>query len=127
MRLIEENAELERLVQENALKVSYCDCVLQAEGTVSITQIAKDYGYTAQQMNKLLHEKGIQYKLGNGWMPYKEYADKGYTQSKTVLKDGKYCCVYTCWTQKGRLFLYVELKKDGIVPLYERAEQQVTV
>ena len=55
----------------------------------------------------------------------KEYnsPDKGYTGSKTqnyVDKEGyTHSKMYTYWTQKGRLFIYEKLKKQGILPLIE--------
>lgn len=50
-------------IAEMQPKVSYYDLVLSCPDALPITILAKDYGWTAQQMNKFLHEQGVQYKL----------------------------------------------------------------
>lgn len=105
-------------------KASYYDVVLNCKDLISVTEIAKDYGKTAQWLNNILHEEGIQYKQGNKiWLLYKKYADKGYTNTKTQTfngSDGKvHTKVHTYWTQKGRLFIYDLLKKQCVLPLIE--------
>ena len=93
-------------------KASYYDLILQNTNTFPITQIAKDYGMSGRKFNALLHELGIQYKFRKTWLLYQNYADQGYTQSKTHQ-------MHTYWTQKGRIFLYDILKNEGILPLIE--------
>lgn len=93
-------------------KVEYHDDVLKAEGLMSVRQIAKDFGMTAQKLNKILHEKGIQFKQGGQWLLYKNYQDKGYTKSETFLTAEGSTVVNTKWTQKGRQFIYELLKGD---------------
>ena len=85
--------------------------------------IAKDYGWSASRMNKYLHEKGVQFRQGDIWLLYQKYAGKGYTSTKahTYLDNsGQHTKVHTYWSQKGRLFIYDLLKKDGILPQVER-------
>ena len=106
-------------------KADYADDMLLAPGTVTITHIAKEYGMSGAEMNKLLNELGIQYKVNGQWVLYAKYHDKGYTKSCTQeINDtyGKKVIVYTRWTQKGKQFLYEFLKKKGIYPKIERAE-----
>ena len=106
------------------LKASYCDAALRCKDLVTVNTIAKSYGWSAVRMNAYLHEQGIQYRQGGIWHLYQGYAGKGYTGTRTLAfkgKDGeRRCCTYTCWTQKGRLFLYGLLKKNGILPVAER-------
>ena len=76
-------------------------------------------------MNKTLHEKGIQFKHGDIWLLYQKYAENGYTSTKThtyLDNDGQHTKVHTYWSQKGRLFIYDLLKKDGIYPNIERCD-----
>lgn len=102
-------------------KVTYYDIVLQCKNAIPITQIAKDYGWTANEMNRKLHDLGIQYHVNKTWVLYKEYAGMGYTKSKTYPVPGTtYCNVVTQWTQKGRLFIYDLLKQEGYLPICER-------
>ena len=91
---------------------------------IKVSSIAKDYGMTPQEMNNLLHELRIQYKQGKQWLLYANIQDKGYTSSETHVykkKDGTTDVnLLTKWTQKGRMFLYEELKRNGYLPMIER-------
>ena len=105
-------------------KAKYTDTILQNNSLVNISQIAKDYGMSGQALNKKLNELKVQYKQGGQWLLYSKYQDKGYTHSKTSnLYDTvgiDKVVMSTKWTQKGRLFLYELLKKNGIIPVVER-------
>lgn len=119
-----ENAQNKQIIGELQPKASYYDFILQNKSLMPITKIAKDYGMSGQAMNKLLHELGVQYKMGNTWLLYQEYADMGYTQSKTHAIDTERSVMHTYWTQKGRLFLYDLLKNErGLLPVIERSEK----
>lgn len=119
-------AKQQAQIEELTPKASYYDSILQCKDAVPVTLIAKDYGMSAKAMNKLLQSKGIQFKQGGVWHLYQKYAVNGYAQSKTALTTDKQgveqARSYTCWTQKGRLFIYDLLKADGILPLVERSE-----
>lgn len=105
-------------------KAHYTDIILQNKGLIKVTSIAKDYGMSAQEFNKLLCDFKIQYRLGNQWFLYKKYQNKGYTHSETINykhKDGRDdVSIITKWTQKGRLFLYEFLKEKDILPIIEK-------
>jgi anti-repressor protein len=107
-------------------KASYYDIVLSCKEAVAITVIAKDYGWSARKMNKKLHELGVQFKQGKIWLLYQDYAEEGYTCTKThayPIGNGEMGSrVHTYWTQKGRLFIYDLLKSEGYVPLIEMKE-----
>ena len=110
---------LEETLEEAKPKISYYDTILQNPAAVPVTLIAKDYGMPAIRFNKLLHGFHIQYRVGGTWELYQEYADQGYTHGNTFhLADGS-TKIHTCWTQKGRLFLYLFLKGHGILPRIE--------
>ena len=115
------NAQQKQIIGELQPKASYYDAILQNNATVPITKIAKDYGMSGRAMNALLKELGVQYKMGNTWLLYQQYADQGYTQSRTHLLDNGHSVMNTYWTQKGRLFLYDFLKNErGLLPMIER-------
>ena len=105
-------------------KASYCDKILTCKELVSMTVIAKDYGMSAKAFNKLLHKLGVQFKQGDIWLLYQEYAAQGWTQTKTYNHKGadgrEHCRVHTYWTQKGRLELYQLLKAKGYLPMIEQ-------
>lgn len=106
-------------------KASYYDVVLNCSDLVAISVIAKDYGWSANRMNQYLHEHGVQYKQGNIWLLYQQYAELGYTSTKTHSYPGNdgtiHTKVHTYWTQSGRLFIYGLLKENGILPLIEQS------
>ena len=108
-----ENAQL-------SVKARYYDEILNSKNNVPVTQIAKDYGMSAIAFNKMLHEYGIQYPIRNSWVLYAEYANLGYTQSKTYKYAENKASMHTCWTQRGRLFLYEFLRERGVLPMCER-------
>ena len=117
--------ECQTLIQRQQIaemqpKASYYDLILQNKNTVPITQIAKDYGMSGRRFNELLHELGVQYKFRKTWLLYQQYAECGYTQSRTYAIDENRSVMHTYWTQKGRLFLYDLLKNEGIYPLIEQ-------
>ena len=123
--LAEEQAKNKKLTAENAVlfvKAKYYDAILASSESLPITQIAKDYGMSAVTLNRLLSEMEIQFKRCGTWILYQDYADKGYTQTKTFIINENKTKSYTTWTQKGRLFLYNLLKAHGIVPMCERPE-----
>ncbi len=111
-------------ISELTPKASYYDVVLSCKDAISTTEIAKDYGKSAKWLNKLLHEKGIQFRQGDIWLLYQKYAEKGYTITKTQTYSGNdgavHSKLHTYWTQKGRLFIYETLKTAGILPTIER-------
>ena len=116
-----EAAVQKQQIAELQPKASYYDMILQNKNTVPITQIAKDYGMSGRALNKLLHELGIQYKMRNTWLLYQDYANQGYTQSRTHPIDAERSVMHTYWTQKGRLFLYDLLKfQRDLLPVIER-------
>lgn len=117
--LADEQEKRKKLEEENAfltVKARYYDRILHSKNSVPVTQIAKDYGMSAITFNKMLHEFGIQYPIRNSWVLYAEYANLGYTQSRTYTIDGDKAVMHTYWTQKGRVFLYNFLKEHGILP-----------
>ena len=120
----EEIIHLSATITEMQPKVSYVDTILSSKETVTTTQIAQDYGLSAKALNVLLRNFGVQHKVGGQWILYSKYLPCGYVQSETVPithRDGSAGSVmHTKWTQKGRLFLYDELKKHDILPLIEK-------
>lgn len=62
--------------------------------------------------------------LNGVWLLYKEYAEIGLTSTKPHTYSGSdgsaHSKPHTYWTQKGRLFIYDTLKKDGILPIMEK-------
>ena len=117
------NAYLEDISAYQKPLTDYARHILSSQQTVTVTQIAQDYGFTAVRFNELLMHLRIQHKVGGQWILYAPHVHRGYVQSFSsyyVQPDGEVQVkVHTRWTQVGRLFLYEELKKAGILPLIE--------
>lgn len=123
-----ENAEQKEVIENQNEQIEvltpkgeYYDLVINSPGALNIGVIARDYGLTARRLNAMLHEWGIQYRNGKTWVLYSKYADKGYVKSETYA-DENVSSVHTKWTQKGRYFIYENMKAHGILPLAEREE-----
>lgn len=118
----------EQKIAEYEPKISYLDSILSSTDSVTISQIAADYGMSPQQMNKLLHKLGIQKKVGNQWLLRKKHMRQGYTKSHTTeipkSDGGTKVVMNTKWTQKGRLFIYESLKKEGYIPEIDLLEEE---
>lgn len=106
----EQNLLLQQEIGELKPKADYVDEILKSTGTLATTQIAADYGISAQKLNKLLHEAKLQRKVNKQWVLYSEHMGKSYTESDTipiVRSDGREDTVLqTRWTQKGRLKIH---------------------
>ncbi|HII4157080.1 TPA: phage antirepressor KilAC domain-containing protein [Enterococcus faecium] len=116
----------EQKIAEYEPKISYLDSILSSTDSVTISQIAADYGMSPQQMNKLPHKLGVQKKVGNQWLLCKKHMNQGYTKSHTTeipkADGGTKIVMNTKWTQKGRLFIYELLKKEGYYPQMDLEE-----
>ena len=99
-------------------KVNYYEDVLNTQGTMTTTQVAKGFNMTAQKLNNYLHDKKVKFKRSGMWMLYKEYDGQGYTDVKTsVIKSGlnNITTHYLVWTEKGRRFIYDLLLGDKLI------------
>lgn len=125
-----ENNQQKQIIGEMKPKVEYVDTILQSTDTLTVTQIAKDYGMSAQELNKILSDEKIQYYQRGQWLLYAKYQDKGYTKSNTVTYKHKNGSIgsklNTKWTQKGRLFINDILKKNGIIAIMDRGQDKVS-
>lgn len=124
LAISKENMELGNKITEMLPKVSYYDQILQSNATMTVTQIAQDYGMSAIKLNLLLSDMKIQHKMRGQWILYGQFLTGGYVHSRAVdiiRSDGRHDVKYnTEWTTKGRIFLYEALKAKGILPLIEQ-------
>lgn len=124
LTISKENMELGNKITEMLPKVSYYDQILQSNATMTVTQIAQDYGMSAIKLNMLLSDMKIQHKMRGQWILYGQFLTGGYVHSRAVdiiRSDGRHDVKYnTEWTTKGRIFLYEALKAKGILPLIEK-------
>ncbi|PUD95513.1 hypothetical protein DA477_12455 [Levilactobacillus brevis] len=121
LRLAADQAEKISVLQP---KADYTDKMLANPGLETTSVIAKNYGYSTREFNKLLHGLDIQYKQGKTWLLYAKYQNLGYTHVEPygyTNSDGIEKVRNTMkWTQKGQEFLYSFLKSKGILPRIEQ-------
>ena len=119
-RLMIINQLQEKALVEAAPKVEYHDKVLNAQNTFATTQIAKELGMSAIQLNKELKNRGVHYQVNGQWVLMRKYQDKGYVKTKTYAYIGSSgenkASMNTVWTQEGRQFIHSlfnrELKRN---------------
>lgn len=120
------NEVLQLELEEARKQTDYLDLILQTKDMLTTTQIAQDYGMSANKFNQILKQVGIQRKVNSQWILYTKYQGKGYIASRTfdyVGKDNKvHSKITTVWTQLGRRFIYEKLKDNDIYPLIEQVE-----
>ena len=91
-------------------KALYTDQVLDSITCITTTQLAKELGMTAQELNRRLCEMRIQYWQSGQYMLYAEFARQGFARSRTrkhTLKHGMVLTeMYLVWTERGREFIH---------------------
>lgn len=102
-------------LKQQAPKVKYVDDVLQSVNTYTSTQMSKELGLReAEQLHKILKDKGIMFKQSGQWLLTAKYSEKGYTKVRThqfTRNDGSIgTSSTTVWTEKGRAFLHYILE-----------------
>ena len=119
-----ENSMQKQMIAEFKPVKEYVDTILSSTDTVTVTQIAADYGLSAKALNKILFEEGLIHNVNKQWILYKKHMNKGYTKSETIdvkRADGSAKVVMnTKWTQKGRLKIHEILTAVGIVAEMDR-------
>lgn len=122
-----ENSMQKQMIAEFQPVKEYVDTILSSTDTVTVTQIAADYGLSAKALNKILFEEGLIHNVNKQWILYKKHMNKGYTKSETIdvkRADGSMKVVMnTKWTQKGRLKIHEILTAIGIVAEMDRCRK----
>lgn len=109
--IAEQEVEIDRLLP----KALYADSVLESISCYTTTQIAKELGMTAQELNRWLCAERIQYYQSGQYMLYADYAHRGLAKSRThydlfVGRDTVHTRMYLVWTEKGREFIHQKVK-----------------
>lgn len=101
----------EQEIKKAAPKVQYVDNVLQSVNTYTSTQMSKELGLReAEQLHKILRERGVMFKQSGQWLLTAKYCGCNYTKPRThsfTRNDGSTgTSTTTVWTEKGRAFLH---------------------
>lgn len=87
--------------------------LMHVSKTYTVTEIAKELNLkSAQELNKLLVDRKIQYKQNNTWVLYSDYSDLGYTEIKQKVLDTGRIVYDRHFTQDGRAFILGLFSKD---------------
>ena len=117
--LVKIEEEKERLLKENIEnkpKIEYHDKVLDSNGTLTVREIAQDFGKTANWLNKMLNSLGVQYKQGSKWHLYAKYKDLDLVKEITIYdEENNKNFTRMKWTQKGREFIHNLLRENEII------------
>lgn len=105
----------EKELKEQAPKADYYDKVLDSEGLIATTLIAKDLGMSAAALNKKLFAMNIIYRCQKTWVVSAKYQAMGYAKSKSFpfhdQKGELHTQIHFYWTQSGRKFIIERLQK----------------
>ena len=125
--LMIENGQKDQKIQQLEQRTAYMNVIMADQSTVTVSQIAQDYGMGAPSFNNLLKGLRIQRKVGDQWILYSDIIDQGYVSNRMIpIHHSGSPDTYkplTVWTQSGRKFLYDRLKKHGVLPVVERPQQ----
>lgn len=92
LKLKESENKVNRLIHSNKLYTT--------------TEIAKELQLkSAQELNQILHDKGIQYQINNTWVLSASYSDKNYQSIKQNELDSGIIIYDRKWTGNGRDFI----------------------
>ena len=116
--------DLEHHVDELMPKALYSDNVLDSISCFTTTQVAKELGITAQELNRSLCAAHVMYYQSGQYMLYADFAHLGLAKSRTKVKnvmceiteDGfkqgrTYTHTYLVWTERGRKFIHLFAKR----------------
>ena len=80
--------------------------LMHVNKTYTMTEIAKEIGLkSAVELNKILSEKKIQYKVNGTWVMYSDYSNCGYEEIKQEVLDNGRVIYHRKITQLGRKFI----------------------
>lgn len=124
--LMADLGQKDKEIQALQERTRYLDVIDSQRDTVTVSQISQDYGMAAVTFNNLLKGLRIQRKIGDQWILYADFLNKGYVASRMIpihhAGRGDTFKPMTVWTQIGRRFLYEKLKKHGVLPMIERQQ-----
>jgi len=112
MELLAKKVELWReqkikdLQEELEIQNNRINMLIHDNKTYTTTEIAKELNLkSANELNKLLANKNIQYKVNNTWVLSASYSDCGYESIKQQELDSGKIIYNRHWTGKGRDFI----------------------
>lgn len=116
-QLQEQNRLQSEELRLSAPKADYYDTVMMSEDAYCTNRIAKELGMSAKTLNRILKERGVQYKQGGQWLLKHKYQNRGYTKTHThhfTHSNGELgTTMSTVWTERGREWIHSLLKSKS--------------
>lgn len=116
-QLQEQNRLQSEELRLSAPKADYYDKVMMSEDAYCTNRIAKELGMSAKTLNRILKERGVQYKQGGQWLLKHKYQNRGYTKTHThhfTHSNGELgTTMSTVWTERGREWIHSLLKSKS--------------
>lgn len=98
-KLKEERAARTEAEKKNAI-------LMHVNKTYTVTEIAKELNLkSAAELNKMLSDKKIQYKINDTWVMFSDYSNLGYENIKQEVLDNGKVIYHRRITQLGREFI----------------------
>lgn len=106
-KLKEERAARVEAERKNAI-------LMHVNKTYTITEIAKELGLeSAMQLNRILADKKIQYRVNGTWVMFSQYSNCGYEEIKQEVLDSGRVIYHRRITQIGREFILELFEKTA--------------
>lgn len=126
--LMLESGQKDQQIQQLKERTAYLSVIMSDNTSVTVSQIAQDYGMSGVAFNNLLKGLRIQRAVGGQWLLYSDYQNKGYVTTRMIpIHHSGAPDTFkplTTWTQAGRKFIYEKLKKHGVLPVIERTQAE---
>lgn len=100
------NEEIEELKKENIEQKNRINLLIHDNKTYTSSEIAKELNIkSAQELNRILSEKGIQYKVNGTWVLHAKYSGEEFESIKQQELDNGKIIYHRHWTGRGRDFI----------------------
>lgn len=103
------------------LRTDFTEEFKATQRAIDVTEIAMPYGFSAQQLNKILYSFKVQRPMNGRWVPNKAYAHLAKT---TFTKRGEILVPWTQWYPEGVMMIYELLRTAGYRTLQEKSREE---
>ena len=121
LQILKDQASKE-LIEKYETKVEYMKKYINGTGLFTATDLAKEFGMSAYQFNKLLELYGYIYKQNGKWVINQHYAHLGVMKAHDITSKRGITKTVFYWTESGRYFVYTIFTSLGLSQLRDNRE-----
>lgn len=104
--LVQSLEKQEQLMLENKKLEDDVKMLIHTNKLYTATELAKEIGFnSANELNKMLHQMGIQFNQSGTWVMYSRYSGLGYESIKQDVLDSGKIVYHRKFTGSGRKFI----------------------